>query len=408
MALEDPPELCSVDDCRRLKGHKGNHDAYPSAAWGFLDDASVNKLTKAGFATPRGGAKGAYQNHVVRSNKVIIPYEFVERVDLSLYEDGYVIRLFPNQYFETSGTTKPEFMAADARVKVGVNAFILYRTHESFERFPPPAAWQIRHLTKRINGVNVKVAKRGEGVDDAGEYVLRLPTLGKARQQRSEGPPQGLFATEYADAETNYLCKCVLAWLIVQTSGSPYTMIQAAHLRAILQSAELGDTAKYEDAGVLRHQITQCPLCLRFIKFEELHDTVSFEEESGLENAGHQVEGATRSTIVNLFHLRPLFYHSLVHVPGNVAWGHAVCNTRLGQRPCYSLAEINQMGRKVGFILEEEVVTFGWMSEDDTMIRSNGGAVWIQIAREGSEGPPDSTEQVIDAAAEPTETAYET
>ena len=100
---------------------------------------------------------------------------------------------------------------------------------------------------------------------------------------------------------------------------------------------------------------------MRFIKYEELHKMVSFEDASGLANAAMQVVGATRSTIVNLFHLEPLVYRSLVHIPQNVAWGHAVCNTRLGQRRCYSLAELIAMNRKVGVVREEGVETFGWI-----------------------------------------------
>jgi hypothetical protein len=36
------------------------------------------------------------------------------------------------------------------------------------------------------------------------------------------------------------------------------------------------------------------------------------------------------------------------------------------------------------------------MSDDDLMIRSVAGAVWIQIASEGDEGPPETTEQLAD------------
>lgn len=69
-----------------------------------------------------------------------------------------------------------------------------------------------------------------------------------------------------------------------------------------------------------------------------------------------------------------------MHIPSNVAWGHAVCNTHLGQRPCLSLAQIKQMGRKVGIINPDgSIETFGWISDDDRMIRSPLGAVWIQL-----------------------------
>jgi len=220
-----------------------------------------------------------------------------------------------------------------------------------------------------------------------GEYVLRLSRIG-ANQKRFEGPPQGIFATEYADENTNYLCKCVLAWLTIQTSGSPYTLTQAGHLLAVLRSEGLDDANEYERRGALRHGLCCCPLCTRFIRHSELHDIITFQGEGALANAAAQVEGATRSTVVNLFHLSPLVYHSLTHVPANIAWGHAVCNTRLGQRKCYSLAELQEMDLKVGIVREEGIETFGWISQDWQMIRSPNGAVWIQLNGDVEEGPP--------------------
>jgi hypothetical protein len=188
-----------------------------------------------------------------------------------------------------------------------------------------------------------------------------------------------MFAPEYADDATNYLAKCVLAWLTIQTKGSPYTLAQARHLQAILNQSGLGDSRLFEDSGALRHGLACCPLCTRVIRYEELHATVKFDDEQGLENAAVQTEGATRSTIVNLFHMHPVGYRELTHVPRHVAWGHAICNTRLGQRRCYSLSELQRMDLKVGVIREEGLETFGWMSDDFRMIRSEGGAVWIQL-----------------------------
>lgn len=58
------------------------------------------------------------------------------------------------------------------------------------------------------------------------------------------------------------------------------------------------------------------------------------------------------------------------------------CNTRLGQRPCHSLAELMETDLKVGIIKEEGIETFGWISGDYEMIRSPLGAVWIQLSRD--------------------------
>ena len=101
----------------------------PRAPWHFFAEIDQNKLAKAGYATPRGGAKNAYQNHVYRNNKVIIPFErIIEGVDLSVYQDGYVVRLYPDQYFESPGKPREEFLNGNTNgieVRVGENAFIL-------------------------------------------------------------------------------------------------------------------------------------------------------------------------------------------------------------------------------------------------------------------------------------------
>jgi hypothetical protein len=391
-------QLCLRDACRKATGHTGNCGTFPSNAWSFFQAQDKDKLTKAGFATPRGGKKGAYQNHVLRSSRVILPYERLADIDLAIYRDGYVIRLFPEQYFTALHTPRPEFLAADAPVRVGENAFVLYRTHSSFENLPPMPAWQVRRLV--LNGV--EVTDRQAGAVDEGHYVLRLSTTDGNRPLRIEGSPQGIFAPEYADSETNYLCRCVLAWLTIHTRGSPYTVAQATHLSAILRQADLIDAAPYEFRNVLRHGLTCCPLCMKILHYRELHETVGFEDEPGLGNAGLQVQGSTRSTVVNLFHMEPLVYGSLEHAPRHVAWGHAVCNTRLGQRKCYSLPELQAMDLKVGIIREENIDTFGWISRDYKMIRSANGAVWIQLNEDilqdehaaEAEGPPPGTEQV--------------
>lgn len=389
MTGEPLPTLCGINGCRLISQHRGKHNQYPTQAWEFMEKKDRAKLDKAGFATPRGGSKGAYQNHVKRSNKVIVPFERLSITPLHEYQDGYVIRIYPEQYFEAPIIVKPQFIDGEYNwIVVGENAFVLYRTHESFRTLQPLTTWSIRKLLK--DGVEVK--ERARGVKDVGHYVLRMAKHGN-NEKRIEGAPQGVFAPEYADQETNYLCQCVLAWLIVQTYQSPYTTRQARHLQAILQKEGLLESTAYEYKGVLRHGLCGCPLCLRIIRYSELHEMIGFSNAVGNENAAEQVEGATRSTIVNLFHLSPLRYDTISHIPQSVAWGHAVCNTRLGQRTCVSLAEIVGMDLKVGILRPEGIETFGWITTDYKMIRSPNGAVWIQLNEDGEVGPPISTEE---------------
>ena len=122
---------------------------------------------------------------------------------------------------------------------------------------------------------------------------------------------------------------------------------------------------------------------MKHIRYSELHDQISFADEASLLNASEQVVNATRSTVVNLFHMAPLTYSDIEHIPQNVAWGHAICNTKLGQRKCYSLFELMADGSKVGIVDGEGVIsTFGWISKNLEIIRSPVGAVWIRIVED--------------------------
>lgn len=383
--------LCGDGGCRLPSGHRGNHNNFPSKAWSAMNSKDRAKLGKAGFATPRGGKKGAYQNHVIRSNKVIIPYERFSSCGVAAYGDGWVVRLLPDQYFSARGLPRDEFNSTDSPIVVGKNAFVLYRTHDAFEQYPPLADWEIRGL--RMSGV--VTLSREAGVEDTGHYVLRLPRIG-AKPERMEGPPQGIFAPEYADANSNYLCRCVLAWLTIHTVDSPYTTSQFALLKEILRVEGLLDESVWEYQGIIRHGLTACPLCSRFIRYSHLHDMLTLDEEQALENAAVQVEGATRSTVVNLFHMYPLRYGETEHAPSKVAWGHAVCNTKLGQRRCFPLQELIEAGDKIGLIKPEGIETFGWISRDWEMIRSPGGSVWIRLCRDEADTTDDDCELLHD------------
>ncbi len=376
-------KLCNKGSCRKLFDHTGKCDSWPSSCWTFLDQKDRKKLLKAGYATPRGGKKGAYQNHVYRNNKVIIPFEKLNIIDTSNYDDGFIIRLYPDQAFESQGILKQLTLPNGDSIVVGENAFLLYRSHQSLEDFPPLINWQVRHLEDKEGNI---VKKRGKGILDRGHYILRLPKVGGGKKiikkEVIEGPPQGIFAPEYANKETNFLSQVSLAWQIIHTASSPYTTSQAAHLKMILDECSLSDGVHYNYLGMMKGNITSCPLCLKNITYNELHSHINLENEDSLLNSGLIVDGTNRSTTVNLFHMVPLEYERLHHNHFHVSWGHATCNTKLGQRRCYSLAEVKKMDIKVAKLIGDSYSTFGWVSDDDKMIRSPNGAVWIRISED--------------------------
>lgn len=390
--------LCSDPNCNLIANHDGEHSFVYICAWEKLCKEDRKKIQKAGCCTPRGGAKGGYQNHVNRNSKVIIPYEMLckHKVNLDNYKDGYVIRLFPSQYFSSKHTVSKDFQKNNSvivggkviKIIVGKNAFVLYRTYEDYETLPPLKGWKLRSILKFDEALQkycIPTEDRRGKIKDRGHYLLRISNSGTDKVQKPfdgppiNGPAQGIFAPEYADSDTNFLCQAVLAWLIIKTKGSPYKESDFEHLQAILKKHGLLNSPHYEKDFILHNGKTTCPLCQRIVKYRELNEPISFEDEEGLENSAEQV-GSTRSTKINLFHMVPLRYKSLEHKPTQVSWGHATCNTKLGQRKCYSYSKL-QKGIKVEIIESQNRELLGYASKNKKFIRSEKGEVWIRISK---------------------------
>ncbi|MCI8489443.1 MAG: restriction endonuclease [Lachnospiraceae bacterium] len=376
--------LCENPICNLPAHHKGNHSFIYKKAWETIFHADdINKIQKAGYCTPRGGAKGGYQNHVNRNSKVIIPYEKLSEVNLKNYKDGYVIRLFPSQYFSGMYTVNKEFVDNPA-VIVGDNAFILYRTYEDYELLPPLPDWEIRSIfryNKKTKEYDIFSEDRRGDITDRGHYLLRISNSGTNKKNNLfAGPAQGIFAPEYADANTNFLCQAVLAWLIIKTENSPYNEDDFGYLKAILQKHNLFDSPHFENNYILHNGKTTCPLCQRVIMYHELNELISFDDEEGLINSTEQA-GSTRSTKVNLFHMVPLCYASLENIPTQVSWGHATCNTRLGQRRCFSYYELAETEIEIIINDGQEKRLLGYADAAQKFIRSQNGDVWIRISK---------------------------
>jgi BstXI restriction endonuclease len=343
--------------------------------WSFMSDKDKKKLVKAGFATPRGGGKNAYQNHVSRSNRVIVPFERLDDVALERFEHGYVVRLLPRQCFSAKGVLDSEL--AERGIEIGRDAFILYRSHADYaEALSPLEGWSPR-------GLGGGETTRKRGLVDTGEYVVRLsnPTI-------EEGLPQGIFAPEYANESDNLVSRAMLAWLIGRVRETPYDSGDFGRLRAFLdaQDEDLCSEARLEREGIVMEGEARCPLCLRPLVYPELHEILDLSEAVGLANAGMQVEGATRSTAVNLFHMKPLLYaKELHHTPDAVAWGHAICNTLLGQRACVPLVEIEESGVELRF---DDGSTWGFSAADESMLRSDDRGVWVRLVERGLADAP--------------------
>jgi hypothetical protein len=84
--------------------------------------------------------------------------------------------------------------------------------------------------------------------------------------------------------------------------------------------------------------------------------------------------------------MKPLLYgKELHHTPEAVAWGHAICNTLLGQRACVPLAEIEETGVELRY---DDGSMWGFSAADESMLRSNDRGVWARLVERGLADAP--------------------
>ena len=170
----DLPQLCNTNGCRKLQGHEGSHNPRPTEAWDFFGEKDKKKLIKAGFATPRGGAKGGYQNHVVRSSRssslssdmATSTYDCIRTITLSDFYQNNTSRLLV--------VPRAEFRAQNVAVVVGRMPLSCTALTNHFAPLPPLPEWQPDFLP---NGQ--PVTNRRGNVVDVGHYLLRLSRIGE-------------------------------------------------------------------------------------------------------------------------------------------------------------------------------------------------------------------------------------
>lgn len=353
--------------CRKIRGHRGVHAPFPTL-WNSIaadpGDKTQKKINKAGFATPRGGAKGGYQNHVTRSSRVILPLEHAGKVKFSNYEQGYTIRVTVPQAVDL--LAEKGLADKDGRLQVRLDgqwaqAFVLYRSATELKLLPPLDGWiPCEH---RVEGrVSARRSAKGE---DLGHYLVRVP------KGLTEGIQQGIFAPEYVGREENYACQMLLTYLAYMTQGHPSDE-NLPHVVAILKDLDVWEPDRWRLEGIVdEHGVTSCPLCGRCIANPELHETIDPSRVPGLENSGVQLD-ETRSTLVNLYHLSPLLYDSVLgHTVRNIAWGHAHCNTLLAQRRSFTTQQLASEGTR-------PTIDLYW-SPDERFIRSKDGRAWVSV-----------------------------
>ena len=292
-----------------------------------------------------------YQNRVGRNSTILIPYsqfpKFLKDVLYKMeYENGYIVLLSPNEYFENSHNLQ------EYHLVLGKNALLFYETREQWNTYNP--------LEKDMIPANSRKYPLG------GEFVARIPATTAIKdggkivygfaETKSKGA--GIRAYEYASsgviAQTRLQLEAVY-WLCKDsiTTVSNYGMnesVATERKNNILEKTQSQGLLKYDELIqsriINKRKNAICPLCL-----EELSGRGFFTR---LEQAeGREVVDLT-VTNLNLFHIEELKYGTFNHRPYNLGWGHHYCNVVIRDIGIFNtlvwMNDILNKNRKEGYI----------------------------------------------------------
>jgi hypothetical protein len=251
----------------------------------------------------------------------LIPYPLYDLCSVPTpYENGFIVLVKPEHYFETPHFTK---ILESKGLRLGENTLLFYETREQWNRFNP------QHQ-------NWKPAQNRRTPLE-GEYVARIPAT---TAQKSGKINQGFTSTgkkgagirvyEYAPRETLQKTMFQLEWLYWQCSDAQRVSIaqgmkpedalkRATALQQKCEQAHLADYSQLQAVRILnRENQTICPLCLEPLSAAGFYSRMEQAE-------GRDVPDLT-VTQLNLFHIHELRIGQFNHKIYNLGWGHHHCN----------------------------------------------------------------------------------
>jgi len=267
-----------------------------------------------------------YQNRVLRSSTVLIPYPvWIRHFSLSQAEEtfakGYIVLISPDDYF---GRLQTDVHLAEGGLRLGDNALIFYETREQWTANNPDSLeWQAAESRMRpLQGNYVARVSATTSIAQGAKIVRGFET--------SANKGAGIRVYEYAGDETIGDCRLQLEALFWHCEDSSrvavangMTQEDAARRRTEILSAceerRLLDGERLQRARVLSRQARpMCPLCL-----EEISGAGFFSRVEQAE--GREVLDLT-ITQINRFHVEELRMGAFNHRPYNLGWGHHHCN----------------------------------------------------------------------------------
>jgi len=267
-----------------------------------------------------------YQNRVGRSSTVLIPYSCWEPCAIpqdgsSKYENGYIVLLTPEDYFNDPDITK---VLASKGLVVGTNALVFFETRDQWNKHNPDVlGWKAAKRRTKPLGGNFVARIPATTASENGSRIIK----GFAETSKKGA---GIRVYEYASSAIIAQCRLQLESLFWFCADSAKVAVhngmsaEDAHIRKTVILEKCKEEALLEMEQLVNARVvnvkgkTICPLCL-----EELSGQGFFSRMEQAE--GREVPDLT-VTQLNLFHIAELRTGVLNHRPYNIGWGHHHCN----------------------------------------------------------------------------------
>lgn len=267
-----------------------------------------------------------FQNRVLRSSTVLIPYELWDEVYIlpdgeAEFENGFIALIRPHDYFTTPNIVQK---LEQRGLFLSKNALVFYQKRSDWDEFNPESrGWTpAKSRTEPLNGEYVARVAATTASESGGKISRGYNTTG------TKGA--GIRLYEYASGScikdcrlqleaVFWLCADALDLVIEFEMGENEAIERREYSLNIAKDSGLLDFEKLIKSRVIdKNNQTICPLCL-----EPLSSRGFFQRMP--QAIGREVHDLT-VTEINLFHIDELRYGSFNHRPYNVGWGHHHCN----------------------------------------------------------------------------------
>ena len=148
-----------------------------------------------------------FQNRVGRNSTVLIPYQLLINPSFcypdktNAYENGFIVLLKPEEYFENS---KIESELKDRTLGIGINCLVFYETREQWDSYNPDKLnWAPAQKRSAPLGGNYVARVPGTTAKNGGDKIIRGFTT-------TAGKGAGIRLYEYASSDCINQCRVQL------------------------------------------------------------------------------------------------------------------------------------------------------------------------------------------------------